>query len=282
MKTRRLFTCLLALALVLALAPAARADVAWEPDNSFYERHAGECSYENRAYQANGAEGFVTAWNAPNGSGVEAQFENGERLWVYWRWKDWGCVSRWEDGKETSGWIPLADLALTYDYIAFEEEYGDRIQPYNNEFADYDGDDTVVNFYEYPGAPEFKESRPTDRDYGDMELLTGKADGNSYIQSVFVDENGLTWGFVGYWFGSLNGWFCLDDPDLGETADRVTDSGVEVPVREVETEELTEAKTPVMPAKGVFTAVLPWALVIAVVAVTAALLALFFRKKKRA
>lgn len=264
---KRALTCLLALMVLLALAPAAHADIIWEPENSFYQRHAKECSYENRFYYANGSDGFVTAWNAPNGNSVEDQYENGEKLLIQFIYKDWGCIVRWDGKKEISGWIPLADLVLTYDYIVFQEEYADRITDYNGEFADYDGDDAVVNFFEYPGAESVKTHFNMSDDI--RANLTGSTEGWSYIHSIFVDENGLTWGFVGYMYGRLNGWFCLDDPD-GET----------FPVRQVGTETLIPARTPVMPVKGAIGAALPWVLVAAVVAVTGGLL-LRMRKKAR-
>ncbi len=270
MRAKRVVTSLLALALLLALAPAARADVLWEPDNGFYERHSDQCTYVGRGYLANGPDGFVTLWNAPNGSEVEAQYENGEALWVYWLWEDWGCISRWEDGKETSGWVEMDDLALQYDYIAFAEDYADQIKDYGGEFADYDGDAACVNLFEYPGAPAVKESRDVSDWYGALDDLTGKShDGNSYIQSVFVDENGLTWGYIAYWYGHVNAWFCLDEPD-----------GESFPVRQVEESEIVSPQTPVMPVKGAVSAALPWVLVAAVVLITAALL-WPLRKKRR-
>lgn len=269
MNKRRLAVCLLTMIMVLGMTNTAFADVAWDPNNSFYEQHRDECIYEDRTYQANGTEGFVTLWNAPNGSYVEEQYENGTHLQVYWIWRDWGCVSIWERGKETSGWVNMSDLALVYDYISFKEEYADRITDYDGEFADYAGNDAVLNFYEYPGAPEVKESRSTDNEYGDIGYLTGRKDGNSYIQSIFVDENGMTWGFVGYMFGQVNGWFCLDDPDRED-----------FPAREVDEGNLIPPAKPEMPVRGLVTSILPWVLVLSAVSVTGVML-MFLRKRKR-
>ena len=70
---KRLWTCLLTLVTLLALTPAARADVLWEPDNNFYWKHSDECTYVGRSYYANGPEGFVTLYDAPGGSIVEGQ-----------------------------------------------------------------------------------------------------------------------------------------------------------------------------------------------------------------
>ena len=60
---RRFLTCILTLAALLALTAPARADILWEPDdNAFYKSHREECSAEDRAYIANGGDGFM-----PNG-----------------------------------------------------------------------------------------------------------------------------------------------------------------------------------------------------------------------
>lgn len=263
MNTKRLLTCLLAVSLLLA--SAAQADVAWEPDNGFYQRHRSECAYEDRVYCANGAEGFITLWNAPGGSLMTGQYENGRRLRVYWIYEDWGCITDWgrSDGGEVSGWVRLADLAPVYDYLAFAEEYADQIKPYGGQFAGRSlADGAVVNFFEYPGAAERKERFTADSYIRDG--LTG--DEGSAIRSVFVDEDGLTWGYVGYLYGRLNGWFCLDDPD-----------GENFPVRTVAEPELVDARRPTPPPA----AYVPWILVAAATAGTGALLAVCYRKKKR-
>ena len=62
---RKLLICCCALALALSLAAPARADSLWEPNNSFYERHADECQYLGRSFYANGAEGYITLWGRP-------------------------------------------------------------------------------------------------------------------------------------------------------------------------------------------------------------------------
>lgn len=260
---RRFLTCILTLAALLALTAPARADVLWEPsDNPFYDRHREECSIEHRNYLANGPEGFVTAWDAPGGSLARAQYENGTNLWVAFLYQDWGLISQWEDGEEITGWVPLAELSLVYDYISFEEEYGDRITDYNGEFADYSGDAEVVNFYGYPGAPKISDSLETKEILG---RLTGTKEYNSHISRVFIDEDGRTWGYVGYIYGRRNVWFCLDEPD-----------GTNFPVREVPQAEITPAKPPELPAQSY----VPYFLVAGVGIITAFLLWKFWRKKK--
>lgn len=257
---KRYSLLMLAVFLAGALTIPARADLIWEPENRFYQTH--NCTAIERTYYANGPEGFVTLWDAPDGSRVEGQYENGTRLRVYWGYKDWGCITRWEDGAEVSGWVPMDHLAELYDWHAFEAEYGDRFRPYNGEFAGYDGAPEIV-FWAYPGAPEPNVVVDTDsrfaRDLGSDDTFWG-----STWQNVFTDENGLTWGFIRY---HETGWLCFDDP-----------TATEFPVREVEEAELIPAQTPVMPEPAA--AYVPYVLVGAVVVVTAGLLFWFYFRKR--
>lgn len=264
---KRILTGALTLIMLFSLALPAFADVMWEPDdNSFFERHRRDCTYEDRSYYANGKDGFITLLDAPDGGVVRAQYKNGEVLWVGYAYRDWALVSRWEDGNSFSGWAPTADLTLVYDYLRFAEEYADQITDYNGEFADYDGGAAVFHFYEYPGAAEIKHSF---EDTGDMGWdiagnLTGAHGNSSYISSIFVDEDGRTWGFVNYMYGFRNSWFCLDEPD-----------GEHFSAREVSAPELTPPQEPSLPAVSY----LPYILVAAVVAVTAGLLVFFYGKR---
>ena len=260
---RRLLTGCWVLALLLSLAAPARADVLWEPNNRFYERHADECQYLGRSFYANGAEGYITLWDAPGGYLVKGQFSNGFILWVYYQFEDWVYAVVWGDEGEISGWAPIEDFALEYDHLSFAEEYADAIYPYCGQFADYDGDAEEIVFYEYPGAPVSKDVRKAA--WG-LDELIGRG-GDSYIQSIFVDEDGRTWGYVGYLYGRINGWFCLDEPE-----------GRNFPVRQVGTPELTEAREPTLPVRGYVPYILSGVLVLAAVALAAVLLA---RRRKR-
>ena len=263
---KHLFSILLALLTVLALAAPARADIMWEPDNSFYQKHQDECEYVNRSFYANGPDGFVTLWDAPNSGIVRGQYQNGFTLRVYHQYQDWGCVTVFGDEGQVDGWVPMAELSLKYDYLSFAEEYADRITPYNGEFADYGGDAEEVNFYEYPGAEEVNQTWKTDGGWHVLDNLTGTADSLSYISSVFVDEEGRAWGYVNYMYGHLNSWFCLDEPD-----------GTDFPVREVSAQELTPPQTPVLPAR----AYVPYILVAAAAAATGGILVFFYGKRRR-
>ncbi len=258
-------------ALLAALTLPAYADVLWEPENSFYEKHHEDCEYLGRRYMVNSPDGFITVWDAPDGSRVLGQFENGSKLWVYWLYENWGVIGHRDGDKPIEGWVDMNSMVLLYDHTAFAEDYADQIRPYNGEFADYDGEDKIFNFYEYPGAPEICHWMQATTKF--VPDLTGiYEDGQSIIQSVFVDENGLTWGYIGYYGGQLNAWFCLDDPD------GINDENqIDFPLREVSYENLHPAKEPVMPTE----AYLPYGLVGGIVAVTGGVLAILAKKKIR-
>lgn len=269
---KKLLTIVLALACVLALAAPASADILWEPNsNPFYDTHHNECEYLGRMYLANSPEGFITAWDAPDGFAMQGQYPNGTQLWIYWVYENWGLISVRGEDSTVEGWVDLEEMSLVYDHISFAQDYADRITQYSGEFAAYAGDDQVFNFYEYPGAPSIK--REMKLEYGSIvDNLTGGKDGSSYISSIFVDENGLTWGFVSYMYGHLSGWFCLDDPD-GVNSEERTD----FPLREVGGDDLLPAKEPSAPARSF----LPYGLIALAVVLTSGILTRFFRKKKK-
>ena len=273
---KRVLTCALTLVMLLTLTVPACADILWEPrDNPFFETHGAGCHYENRRYYANGKDGFVTAWDAPNGSMVRAQYENGEILWVgYTFGTDWALISRWDDDmNETSGWIPLSDLYLVYDYISFEEEYGDQFRDYNGEFADYvcQQDEETFWLWEYPHAGEPKVTLPMRQEF--LDALRGTEDTPSYISKVYTDENGLNWGYVGYMYGIRNFWILLDNP----TGDGIMTSCIDKVDDLIYNGVLTAPQEPVLPTQSY----IPYILVAVVVGVTGGILAFFYGKKRK-
>ena len=233
---RRFQGIFLAILLALSLAAPAAADVIWEPEDDFYQKHAEACQLLQRNFYTNGPEGYVNFYRSPDSSAVTGQMENGTKLYVYWRYEDWGYV-------EEEGWVPLGDLQLVYDHISFEEEYGGQFQPYDPEtygplLEEWEGDTLVL--WPYPGAAQ---AQYVWQDAGDA-----MADLKEYgFSSIFVDEEGLTWGFCGYLYGNRNFWVCLDAP-AGRDDPAVTGGAVEIPVRQVEQPELTPAQEPELPA----------------------------------
>lgn len=250
-------TPLFLLVLLVSLVIPARADLIWTPDNLFYEKHAEECEYVGRQQYANGTEGFITLWSSPSRTTVTGQCENGVKLWLYYIYKDWGYVHG-----TVEGWVPLSQLAQVYDGTSFAQEFGNSFTQYNGEFTGFSDDVTKLVCFTYPGA----EDSCAEFDLSKAPNLSD--DLREYaIQQIFVDENGLTWGYINYLYGSRQLWFCLDRPD-----------GAGIPVRTVTTPQLIEAATPVLPAA----ALLPWFLVGGAVILTAAILVVLARRKRTA
>ena len=207
---KRLFTALLALMLLCALAVPVLADVAYEPDDGFYKRHAGDCKHEDRSYFTDGADGYVLVYGSPTGDAANV-LPNGVQYWIYYTYdrlgERWGYLeydpddpaSRENWRNYVSGWVKLADMACCYDYRAFEAEHG-------SEYVQKDAElriayrDTAYT-YEYPGCGVVLE-----------ELDGSWADNPLTFSQVFVDPAGREWGFVSYYYGHRHFWLCLDDP----------------------------------------------------------------------
>lgn len=271
---KRTLTAGLTVVLLLALCVPARADMLWEPlGNTFYDRHSAACKYIGRNYYANGGEGFVTLWDAPDGSMVEAQYENGTRLCVYWQYQDWGCITVFvKNGDDINGWVPMADLKLIYDHISFEEEYGDQFRDYGGEFADYGGrEGDELWMWETPLDGEPMEKTTMQAEF--LEALQGGRNDRSYISKIYTDESGRNWGFVSYMFGFRNFWILLDDP----ACTSIMTSCIPEVDQMIASGDLVAPQPPKLPAKS-YT---PYILVGTVVAVTAALLAIFYGKKRK-
>lgn len=188
-------TLALVFALLLLAPSLAFADVIVEPENSFYRTHQSECQHrEGRTYLANGPDGTLDLYTAPNGT-VSKTLQNGTALYCQWTYADnQGIVWGFSDGHEA--WAPLGYTLVQYDHISFEEEHPDTIvsatDMIGKEYA-------AVFLYEYPGA-----SDPIRLDA--VNLAAKKS---------YTDEQGRLWGFVPYIYGIRNRWFCLDDPGNG-------------------------------------------------------------------
>lgn len=203
---KRVLSLVFALVFVLALTPAARADVIVEPEDSFYREYRSQCDSHDRGYYAAGPDGAVTVYKNPKSPAVVTELENGEYVWIGWTYTDpdgnaWGYCEHWNNEdfvRDWSGWMPLGHLLLKYDSISFREEFAARIEDRGGQVAGQ-GDFPVV-FWEYPGSGEVYASFTTSADYAPD------------YEAVFTDDAGRSWGFVGYYMGLRNVWICLDAP----------------------------------------------------------------------
>lgn len=258
---QKLTVLLLTLAAALALCAPAMADVIWEPDDSFYSRHGDECTYENRRYELAGYEGTVTVYTAPGGL-ARTTLDNGTRGTVQFIWKgdkgNWGYLCFLENS-DVEGWAPMDDLTRIYDSQQFMEDHSAELV--EGEAAEVDF--TQAMLYAYPGGPaeyvleESKEYQPF----------------SQIFTTTYTDQDGLRWGYVGYYMGHRNSWVCLDDP-MSEALDTaVVEPGPSAA-------QLRGTPT-VSGGLGVNTLLLAAVLVAVVVAVTVVLIRKFCPEKKK-
>lgn len=191
-------TLCLILALIFLLAPAVQADVIYEPEDTFYWSHRGECQYHNRVYYAAGPDNVAEVYRSPVSAAVVERVKNGKEIWVSHIYGDengisWGYCENAEE--DWMGWVPMEYLLLKYDSTAFIEEFADRIGEESGELA-ASGE---VYFWNYPGS-------------ADAMTFTVEEDYVPYYDQVFVDDGGRKWGYIGYHMGIRNVWVCLDAP----------------------------------------------------------------------
>lgn len=178
---------------------SARADVIWEPEDSFYEEHSSECTHVNRQYITNGPDGVVILYKSPESAKEVATWENGRRVYISFTYEDArGIVWGISEGEQT-GWMPMEYMKVVYDSISFAEDYGDQIVSQTGSLDEQYGDETV-HFWKYPGAESFDSMDLKGWDY------------MPEYRSVYTDETGHSWGYIGYYYGYRSVWICLDAP----------------------------------------------------------------------
>lgn len=197
---KRTICLLIAVFLCLSAVPAVRADVIFEPEDSFYWEHRGECVYNSRTYTANGPDDLTTVYRSPQSFMVVERVPNGQSLWISYLYQDesdiqWGYCENYEEN--WSGWIPMDYLVLQYDYLCFQEEFADRIADESGSLPESSGQE--VYFWNYPGG-------------GDSCTMVLEGEYLPEYDSVFTDDAGRKWGYVGYYMGVRNVWVCLDAP----------------------------------------------------------------------
>ena len=198
---RAFLSFLLALAAAFTLTAPLSADIIWEPEDNFYKKHHDECTYVGRQYETAGYDGAVTVWRAPDGAVLET-VPNGKRGTVQFRWSGsgvaWGYISGYSGDWDHGGWAPMDDLSLVYDSQQFMEEHEVENTPFDPVPVEFHS----AVLYGYPGGPAGRVLHE-DTDYMPF---------SEVFTEIYTDENGLRWGYVGYYMGRQNSWVCLDDP----------------------------------------------------------------------
>ena len=211
--TRLIFACVM---LVSLLSGFALADVIYQPDDDFYNSHAGDCEYLNRDYYANGESGYMELFNKPDGSSLGFA-DNGGVFHVQFTYKSgdttWGVVEYSTSGDKLipsnendfkTAWIKLSDALLKYDYISFDEDHSAEYTPYDGDYTELADINNIV-MWTFPCSGE---------NNGTIDSI----DENFAVQSVYTDSEGRKWGFVSYYYAIKNFWICISDPASADIA----------------------------------------------------------------
>lgn len=182
-----------------------KADVIWEPyHDDFYQENMESCEYLNRTYTADGPDGKVIVYESPKNPTVVTTWENGFKAYISFTYTDadgnvWGVYDDSQSG--INGWVPMAYMAVVYDYISFQEEFADSITEESGTIPAVCAGQTV-RFWKYPGADDYYEMNMPE----DAESLP-------QYSKMFVDEAGQQWGYIGYFRGTKHCWVCLANTD---------------------------------------------------------------------
>lgn len=247
--------------------PEVHADAIWEPSDDFYWNHAAECEYVGKDYMTNGREGYVTLYKEPNSDEAVARIKNGKRFYVGFSWTDkagevWAVMSFWgfepEEGELfTEGvrdaWLPLDELAELYSEADFRADYEDTFEEYTDEMQGYEIKKAIY-LWEYPGSE-------VNKGWIESYMQPGEEPVYKYL---YTDPDGRRWTYIGYYY-SHRGWVCIDEPES-----EVIEKSYELEV--VKDENGVQTKQDALGIAG--------ASVAGLVAITAALIAVLFGKKK--
>ena len=302
---RKMIIFLMSVCILFTFVFSAAADVIWEPyGDSFYDAHRDEIVYEGRTYKATRDLEFC---KKPNGKTLSVDpIYADETFFVQYVYEDedgvlWGnCSHRDAD----SVWVDLSGNIRPYDREDFREDYENTFEDLSAQPDAAFYADAEIGLYDYPGS-----EKPMHSLY--------VADDASYLPEynhTYTDPNGNIWGETFYYMGQ-KGWVLLEGditkavkPDKAEDTlipARADGTGADLPEDEDSTEEATVEsdknvsessgnlqETTQSPDRNVIGAdrlpqedsanvLLPVLLVAAVVAVSLAVLFVFFRKKKK-
>lgn len=208
---KRWMIILLLVLLLCALAIPAAADLVILPDNNFYKSHRSECVSEDRAYYANGPEGYVLAYTSPE-SPDGKPLRNGEVFHVSNIYQNrWGLVAynartmdrqNMSESNRAYGWVDLNEMVADYDDISFAADHAAEIVETNLELDT--GLFGSAACYKYPGSGIVVDRHEIGWLQRNMTAFTAQ----------FVDPEGRTWAYVPKSYNHRDAWWiCLDAPN---------------------------------------------------------------------
>jgi len=193
------------------IAPiTARADSLDEADSEFtiseddfFLRNNEHILYLGRFFITNGADGFVSAKEAPDSDNEIARLENGNTYYIQnsclYDGQFWGLIPIYEEHMGALYWVRLDEFLVIYDYIAFEEDHIDELYQYTGSKEELKEAGAMV-LWSWPGAES------------PLRVIDGVNTNSFGIEYVYMDKNGREWGFIRYMYGGGNNWVCLSDP----------------------------------------------------------------------
>jgi len=231
---KRLLVLLVA-ALLLVPSSLAFGDVLIEPEDNFFQKHRDECQRVDRSYLINCNEGFLNMVVSPQNTSTLGQAENGATVYVEYTYAGsggtWGLgIAYLQNGSDKSGWFLMDGLELIYDGISFIEDHEYEFYNYEGDVADLKQYDKLV-LWTYPNSGQTTGYLYTsffEDDYMDF-----------YFTRAYLDDQGLEWGYVGYYYGRQDSWVCISDPtatDLGGGQTTTTTTDIKQPRDHKDTE----------------------------------------------
>lgn len=217
---KKVLLAVLTLVLLLAQPLTALADVIIEPFDDFYMKHSSECVYVGRTFIANGPDGSVPVRTEPGAGAEIVAIPNGDAIYVSHTYdlngKPWGVVllhayveqeqpagpegenDELVSAYEPTGWLPMEQMRLKYDYISFQEDHADEFYAYTGSYDKFINAKKIV-FWTWPGSGE----------------VAWVNDGGVYAEyfrfsHVYKDAQGREWGFPD---DRSAAWICIDDPE---------------------------------------------------------------------
>ncbi len=273
---KRWFTVMLTLLMLATMVVPAAADAIYEPRDSFYTAHIGECYRSERRYMVNSVDGHVYVYQNPESFLTVDALPNGETMVISHIYRpsngeEWGLLI------SESGWVKMSQMSLVYDSKAFIEEHKDRCQPYvPGTYTAEVSAENPMDKWDYPGGEITSAGAITQTDLFDN------------IQMTYTDSRGAVWGYVPYFMGMKEFWVRLADHEADSDTEgtRPNSPDVDTPDETIPAIVLKADPTPKddipMSRGNKIMFVVVGALTTAVVVGTAVLIRVMFVKKKKA
>lgn len=184
--------CLCILTFVSLIPMSAKADLIVEPENRFYFRHKKDCEFWNRTCIAREE---TVKWKSPNSSLEKGILKKEAEVYITVVYTDekglkWGLVENGDD------WVLMADMDLIYESDEFLADHWNEITEAAQPKTFPEGTKMIVWTYPESGAIRDADwTTPKDLD----------------ITTIYTDAEGREWGYVSYFLGNRELWFCLSD-----------------------------------------------------------------------